>query len=68
MRSLHALKMMRHWMRPPNPRVVRRSSRTLTGLHVNGQADPKRRHQLFGHDAMLPRTLSAIHASRALTG
>jgi hypothetical protein len=45
-----------------------RSSRTLTGLHVDSQAHPKRRHRLLSHDTMLPRTLSAIHASTALTG
>lgn len=68
MRTLDALTVMRHWMRPPNPRVVGRSSRTLTGLHIDGQAHAKRRHRLFNHDAMLRRTLSAIHASTALIG
>ena len=67
-RTLHALTVMRHWVRPPNPRVVGRSSRALTSLHVDGQAHPKRRHRLSSHDAMLPRTLSAIHASTALVG
>jgi hypothetical protein len=62
-RTLHALAVVLHWMGPPNPRVVGRTSRTLTGLHVDGQAHPKRRHRLFSHDAMLARTLSAIHAS-----
>jgi hypothetical protein len=67
-RALYALVVMRYWMRPPDPRVVGRSSRTLTGLHVDGQAHPERRHRLLSHDAMLPRTLSAIHASTAFIG
>jgi hypothetical protein len=67
-RTLHALTVMRHWMGPPNPRAVGRSSRTLTGLHIDGQAHAKRRHRLFNHDAMLRRTLSPIHASTALIG
>ena len=48
------------------PRVVGRSPRTLSSLHV--EAHSKRRHGLLSHDAMLPRTLSAIHASTALIG
>lgn len=54
-RALYALVVMRYWMRSPDPRVVDRSSRTLTGLHVDGQAHSKRRHRLLSHDAMLPR-------------
>ena len=68
MRTLYALTVMRHWMRPPNSRVVGCSSSTLTGMHVDGQAHAKRRHRLLGHDAMLPRTLSAISACACWRG
>jgi hypothetical protein len=36
-RTLYALTVMRHWMRPPDSRVVRCSARTLTGLHVDSR-------------------------------